>query len=405
MFCPDCGSEYVAGVDICADCGSMLVAEPPAPPEIVEFEPIVSTPSPGEIAVIKSILEGAGIEFRIFSEIAGPPLSLPATILVPKGLAGEAKEILERLIEAGQDPQERRVHGWTNAAARPGRPSAAEVRTTGSGEATDGRERRVHGWTNAAARPGRPSAAEVRMTGSGEATDGRERPGAGCEEGADAGDGDGEEVGRGPADPPPPPRGVRAVVLDFGGVIAEEGFRLGLEAIALRNGVDPAGLQREAEDAIYDTGYLTGRGTESAFWERLRLRTGIAGTDDALAGEILERFVPRPRMIAAVRALRRQGVVVAILSDQTDWLERLDARYWFSREFDRVFNSYRLGKGKRDATIFDDVVRDLGVLPAETLFVDDNPGHVDRARSRGLAAVLFRGEDAFLSGLASWTAS
>ena len=195
------------------------------------------------------------------------------------------------------------------------------------------------------------------------------------------------------------------MLLDFGGVIAEEGYRFGLEAIAGRNDVDPADLKREADDAIYDTGYITGRGTESGFWERLRRRTGIAGSDDALSGEILRRFVLRPRMIAAVRELRRQGVVVGILSDQTDWLERLDARDRFFPEFDRVFNSFRLGKGKRDATVFDDVVRDLGAVPGETLFVDDNPGHVDRARSRGLAAILFRTEDAFFKELSAWTAS
>jgi len=195
------------------------------------------------------------------------------------------------------------------------------------------------------------------------------------------------------------------VILDFGGVVAEEGFRLGLEAIARRHDLDPAGLQREAEDAIYDTGYIVGRGTEGGFWERLRLRTGIAGTDDALTDEVLRRFVLRPRIIAAVRALRRQGVVVAILSDQTDWLERLDARDRFFLEFDRVFNSYRLGKGKRDATVFDDVVRALGTAPGETLFVDDSPGHVERAMGRGLAVLLFRTEDAFLSELSAWTAS
>ncbi len=209
----------------------------------------------------------------------------------------------------------------------------------------------------------------------------------------------------GTAVPFPRPAAIRAVLFDFGGVIAEEGFRLGLEAIALRNDVDPAVLYREAEDAIYDTGYIAGRGAEAEFWERLRRRTGIEGTDGALTDEVLRRFALRPRMIAAVRALRREGVLVAILSDQTDWLERLDARDRFFMEFDRVFNSYRLGKGKRDATVFDDVVRALGVAPGETLFVDDNPGHVDRARSRGLAAVLFRTEDALLSELSAWTGS
>ncbi len=328
MFCPECRSEYVAGADVCADCGAALVPElPPAPSpsDLVEYEAILSTPSPGEIAVVKSLLEDAGIECRSSSEIAGLALGLPATLLVPKERAAEAKEILGGFIEAGE---------------------------------TAGEEGGV-----------------------------------------------GEEEDGGSPGPLPRPGEIRAVLFDFGGVIAEEGFRLGLEAIALRNGVDPAAFHRAAEDAIYETGYITGRGTESAFWECLRARTGIDGADDALAGEVLRRFVVRPRMIGAVRALRRQGIAVAMLSDQTDWLERLDARDAFSREFDRVFNSYRLGKGKRDATVFDDAVRDLGVLPAETLFVDDNPGHVERARSRGLAAVLFRGEEAFLSELSAWTGS
>ena len=193
--------------------------------------------------------------------------------------------------------------------------------------------------------------------------------------------------------------GIRAVIFDFGGVLASEGFREGLVAIALRNGVDPDEVFSLASDAIYESGYITGRGTEAGYWDLLRRKTGIAGMDSDLTGEILRRFVLRPRMLSAVRMLRAHGVITAILSDQTDWLERLEARDRFFLEFDRVFNSYRLGKGKRDATVFDDTVRALGVAPKEALFVDDNPGHVERAASRGLRAVLFRDQDRFLSDL------
>lgn len=199
--------------------------------------------------------------------------------------------------------------------------------------------------------------------------------------------------GRGDAGSP----GIRAVLLDFGGVVADEGFRQGLSAIARRHGIDPDRFFDLASDVIYETGYITGRGTESGFWEALRRGAGITGTDAELTGEILPRFVLRPRMMEAVRALRRRGRLVALLSDQTDWLERLDARDRFFRAFDRVFNSYRLGKGKRDPSVFDDVVRALGIPPAGALFVDDNAGHVARALSRGLVARLFRGEDDFLS--------
>ncbi len=76
-------------------------------------------------------------------------------------------------------------------------------------------------------------------------------------------------------------------------------------------------------------------------------------------------------MLAAVRALRQEGRLVGILSDQTDWLDRLDARDRFFGCFDRVYNSYHLGKGKRDPSVFTDVVRDLGIEPALALFIDD----------------------------------
>jgi putative hydrolase of the HAD superfamily len=193
---------------------------------------------------------------------------------------------------------------------------------------------------------------------------------------------------------------LRAVLFDFGGVLAEEGFRVGLRAIALRQGLDPALVHRTGMEAVYDTGYVLGRGSEAEFWAAMRQRTGIRGEDAELSAEILDRFVLRPRMLAAVRALREQGFVVAILSDQTDWLERLDARYDFFREFARVFNSYRLGKGKLDPGVFTEVAALLGVQPAETLFVDDLAGNVARAAGRGLRTLHGEDEEYLLRELA-----
>lgn len=183
---------------------------------------------------------------------------------------------------------------------------------------------------------------------------------------------------------------LKGVLFDFGGVLAEEGFREGIFAIARKNGLDPEGLLLRASDVLYETGYIAGRATEADFWETLRRETGISGKDEELTGEILPRFVLRPVMIDAVRRLRRKKYIVAIASDQVDWLERLDQRDHFYGEFDRVFNSYRLGKGKRDATFFDDVADALMLEPRELLFLDDNAEHVERATSRGLHAMLVR---------------
>ena len=182
---------------------------------------------------------------------------------------------------------------------------------------------------------------------------------------------------------------VKAVVLDFGGVFAEEGFRDGLAVIASRFGLHREEFFRMATEAVYGTGYVTGAGTEADFWRFVRLHSGISATDQELRREIVNRFIPRPWMIATVRSIRLKGCIAAMLSDQSDWLDLLDERYHFFNEFDAVFNSYHLGKTKRDSTIFDDTVNALRVTAQQTLFVDDNPGHVQRAVSRGLAGHLF----------------
>jgi putative hydrolase of the HAD superfamily len=194
-----------------------------------------------------------------------------------------------------------------------------------------------------------------------------------------------------------PGQKIRAVLFDFGGVIATEGFRDGLHAAARRQGLDPGELLRIGMDAIYDSGYITGHGSETGFWGMMRRRSGLAGTDVELTAEILTSFAVRPQMLEAVRRLRREGIITVMLSDQTDWLERLDERDGFYREFDRVFNSYRLGKGKRDADIFTDVVALLGIEANEALFVDDMPANVERSRSMGLRGMLFENEEEFLA--------
>jgi putative hydrolase of the HAD superfamily len=96
-------------------------------------------------------------------------------------------------------------------------------------------------------------------------------------------------------------------------------------------------------------------------------------------------------MMSAVDRLRSGGRIVAMLSDQTNWLEEIDKDAELFRRFDRVFNSFRLHKSKRDASVFRDVCAALGVKPEETLFVDDNINHVKRAQGQGLNTIHFTG--------------
>ena len=100
-------------------------------------------------------------------------------------------------------------------------------------------------------------------------------------------------------------------------------------------------------------------------------------------------------MLDIVRSLKEQGLITAIVSDQSNWLDELEANYHFFQYFDAVFNSFHLGKTKRDPAIFGDVLQNLGVEADEALFVDDNIGHIDRATAAGLQTFHFKSREGF----------
>jgi putative hydrolase of the HAD superfamily len=182
---------------------------------------------------------------------------------------------------------------------------------------------------------------------------------------------------------------IKAVLFDFGGVIAEEGFFDGLQAIGEKNGIDPKGFFRIVDSLIYETGYLIGTASEAEFWNAVRNRTGITDDDESLKREILCRFVIRPDMLSDADTLRSRGMRVAMLSDQTNWLDEINKSTLLFQHFDWVFNSYHIHKSKRDESVFVDVCSALGTLREQTLFIDDNINHIIRAQRQGLQTIHF----------------
>jgi putative hydrolase of the HAD superfamily len=186
------------------------------------------------------------------------------------------------------------------------------------------------------------------------------------------------------------------VALDFGGVVAEEGFLALVREMAAELGRPEEALIEAAETALRSTGYLVGRGDEAVFLADFAARGGLDPAKlISFRERVLERYPIRPGMLALVDRLRDSGVRVVVASDQTDWLEELDRRRPFYDRFDRVFNSYRFGRTKSEAAFFEEMARELGVKPREILFVDDRPVNVEVARSVGCTGLVFRDEDQF----------
>lgn len=189
---------------------------------------------------------------------------------------------------------------------------------------------------------------------------------------------------------------IKAVLFDYGGVIADEGFQNGLRSMAREQGLDGDAMLQVAKYAIYDSGFVLGSGTEREFWRLMREGSGLKGGDSELTNRVLPGFVLRPWMIETVRRLNARGYITGILSDQTHWLDWLNARDNFFQYFDHVFNSYHMGKGKRDLDLFRDITEKLTLSPGEILFVDDMKSNVERARAAGWRTIRYLDKAAFL---------
>lgn len=81
---------------------------------------------------------------------------------------------------------------------------------------------------------------------------------------------------------------IKSVLLDYGGVIADEGFQNGLRAMAHEQGLDGDAMLQVAKYAVYDSGFVLGSGTENKFWTCMREGSGLKGSDAELTKRILE---------------------------------------------------------------------------------------------------------------------
>ena len=108
MFCPKCRAEYRPGFSECSDCRVPLVSElkPEPETEYIHFERILATNNPGEIALIKSLLEEEKIIYLINGENA--PFGMigvgPLTLMVEKEQADFVRKLM---LEAGFSPRDR----------------------------------------------------------------------------------------------------------------------------------------------------------------------------------------------------------------------------------------------------------------------------------------------------------
>lgn len=137
-----------------------------------------------------------------------------------------------------------------------------------------------------------------------------------------------------------------------------------------------------------------GKITPEQFYERLRQHATRPVTDRELDEAFFSFIKGLPvRRLQALRQLRKRYKVYALSNTNRIMVDKMASRL-FAQEgremadyFDGMVLSYEVGVCKPDAEIFRIAIRQLGILPEETLFFDDSQANVDVARKLGFKAV------------------
>lgn len=187
---------------------------------------------------------------------------------------------------------------------------------------------------------------------------------------------------------------ISNIIFDFGGVICDidvhrtekKFFDLGLKNFDPDYGVSTS---KTLFDAL-ETGAVSPQEFRDEIRKYFKHPPSDMQIDDAWNAML--RDIPEPR-IRLLEKLRKHFRIFLLSNSNAihyqHYLANFQHQYGypdFESLFEKVYFSYRLGCKKPSTEIFNHVLRDAGLNPNETLFIDDTLIHVEGARNAGIHA-------------------
>jgi HAD superfamily hydrolase (TIGR01509 family) len=195
--------------------------------------------------------------------------------------------------------------------------------------------------------------------------------------------------------------GIQVLLFDLGGVVVD--FDGIAPLLALSNGR----LTREEARRFWlfspsVRSFEIGKCTPEEFARGALAELGLELSPDFFLREFLawDRG-PMAGALELLDALRPRFLLACLSNNNELHWARLRAETRLAERFHRCYLSQEIGLIKPDGEIFEYVLRDLALPPAQILFLDDNPECVEAGRSAGLAACQVRGVQEARAALSS----
>lgn len=184
--------------------------------------------------------------------------------------------------------------------------------------------------------------------------------------------------------------GIKNLVIDFGGVIINLTRNRCIDAFA-ELGIDVH--EQLSNNYLHKDMFMAielGQMTPSEFRDAIRLLTSRKVTNKQIddAWILMLDDVPTYKLDLLLELKKKYNTLLLSNTNELHWVwsEKNIFSYKGHKAadfFNRVYLSYELHMVKPHADIFEYVVKDAGIIPEETLFIDDALPNCQTARSLG----------------------
>lgn len=196
-------------------------------------------------------------------------------------------------------------------------------------------------------------------------------------------------------------KGIKNLIIDFGGVLIDlnrqrcvENFkRLGLPNVEVILDI----YHQQDFFQKYEKGLITSAEFRDVIREKIGKPVADAQIDDAWNSFLVS--IPAAKLDLLLNL--RKDYVVYLLSNTNEIHWQWSCQHAFPYKtfrvedyFEHIYLSYEMNMAKPDAEIFQKVLDDTGIIPAETLFIDDSAANCRAAEALGITTYTPKaGED------------
>lgn len=191
---------------------------------------------------------------------------------------------------------------------------------------------------------------------------------------------------------------IKNIIFDYGNVIFAIDFEKSQQAFTDLGIKDVAGIfAHSGQNPLFDQ-FDKGLITAAEFRQGVRDLSGIDSLTDAQidhAWNSLLIGVPKGSHEVLLRLKNKYRTFLLSNNNEIHYasiLEYLKKEYHVNDNsifFEKDYYSHLMGMRKPNKDIFERVLEEQGLVPEETLFIDDSPQHLETAKALGMQTILF----------------